>query len=503
MRTSWRDSYCWDGADGIVRMLSEGEDPNARDPDGSTSLFPPAREGDVDLLKTLIAAGADVDAHNNSGETPILLAANSGNQAVVRALLESGANALVRDDNGRSPLHVASGLGDHDLIDTLLGLVVEESRGEDDEGVEPKTIWMQNGQRVDLDTRDAGGCTPLHYAAEIEDDHAVVAVGQLIVAGADPNVQDNDGATPLHVAASGACPSAVCALLQHGASANVVDRHGMSPLHRLVCCSPEEDPELRAFAALIDGGADPNAPDHVGQTPLHHAVSADVEDAAFVNALIERGADPDTRNRRARTPLHYAAESGAFGPIVRALIDGGANLNAEDDGRGQTALHEVARRGDAEQAKLLVRGGADVSALDGDGRTPLHVAVDVGNSEVARVLVASGADPYYRSISRGWSPMDEANERVVSPEMVRALVGDPNKRDRNGRTPLHEAAAGTLLNWLKALIQAGADPNVRDKDGRTPLHEAQFNQQCVDVLIAAGADPDTRDKNGNTPEIEQ
>ena len=284
--TTWWDSWRSDGADSIRRLVDDGTDPNARDRDGSTSLFPPASEGDADLLETLIAAGGDVDAHNNSGETPILLAAKSGKPMAVRALLDSGAKASVRNDSGTTPLHVASGCGDPELIDALLG----ESRGGDVENVEQKPTWWLNGQRIDLDSREACGSTPLHYAAEIEDDDALVAVGKLIVAGADPDAQNNGGETPLHVAASGACPSAVCALLQHGASIGIFDGNGRSPLHRLVRCSPEEDPELRAFAALVDAGADPNAPDNQGQTPLHRAVCADWEDAAFVSALIERGA---------------------------------------------------------------------------------------------------------------------------------------------------------------------------------------------------------------------
>lgn len=484
MGTSWWGSWHSDGADGIRMLLSEVADPNARDGDGSTSLFPPASEGDVRLLKTLIAAGADVDAHNDSGETPMLLAARSGKDVAVRALLNSGARALVRDDNGTTPLHVAAGCGNLRLIEALLG----EATDGDPENLDQKPSLRLNGERLDLDTRDARGRTPLHYAAENESDSALGTVGQLITAGGDPNAQDNDGATPLHLAASRASPSAVCALVQLGAGPDVVDRQGMSPLHRLVQCSPQEDPELRAFAALINAGTDPNVSDSVGQTPLHHAARAEVEDAAFVAALIETGANPDAHDRGLRTPLHCAIESEACRPVVRALIDGGADPNAKDDGRGQTPLHEVARGAeDAELGRLLIGAGANVHVRDGDQLTPLHIAVQVGNPEVAQVLIAAGADPYHGG-SSGWSPFDEVDERVVSPEMVKVLVGDPNKRGQSGRTLLHEAAAGTQLNWLKALIGAGADPNVRDKNGRTPLDEVERSPQCVDALIAGGAD---------------
>jgi len=117
-----------------------------------------------------------------------------------------------------------------------------------------------------------------------------------------------------------------------------------------------------------------------------------------------------------------------------------------------------------------------------------------------RVLVQAGADPHGRSISMDWSPVDEALERGGDPNVVAALVGDPNGRNGDGRTPLHVAAADEQADWLDALIGAGGDPNIRDKDGKTPLHCAT-TQPCVDVLIAGGADPTIADKDGNTPAL--
>ena len=114
----------------------------------------------------------------------------------------------------------------------------------------------------------------------------------------------------------------------------------------------------------------------------------------------------------------------------------------------------------------------------------------------------AGGDPDAQDSSaagRDWSPIHEANERVVEPDMVVALVGDPNKQDGTGRTPLHDAAVNGELNWLNALIKAGADPNVRDQDGMVPLHHAESWPQCVAALLAAGADPSIRDKDGNRP----
>jgi hypothetical protein len=57
---------------------------------------------------------------------------------------------------------------------------------------------------------------------------------------------------------------------------------------------------------------------------------------------------------------------------------------------------------------------------------------------------------------------------------------------------------------LCTLIEAGADATAQDKDGRSPLHEAagSSSSQAMEVvraLIEAGADATAQDKDGCTP----
>ena len=47
------------------------------------------------------------------------------------------------------------------------------------------------------------------------------------------------------------------------------------------------------------------------------------------------------------------------------------NVNAKAD-RDVTPLHEAARMGNVEIARLLLKQGADVNAKDSDGKTPLN-----------------------------------------------------------------------------------------------------------------------------------
>ncbi|CAN0384847.1 unnamed protein product, partial [Ectocarpus sp. 12 AP-2014] len=139
------------------------------------------------------------------------------------------------------------------------------------------------------------------------------------------------------------------------------------------------------------------------------------------------------------TALHYAAKHSQQG-VIDALIEAGADLEAEGDLGVGTALHVAAESPDSEATLLaLLRHGAKVDPIRNGSETPLSVAVKARN--VYDMLIAL--------LGRG----AHVNKKGAS----------------DGNTPLHLAAEKSFRVKVDVLLQAGADETAVNHKGQTPF----------------------------------
>ncbi|NWS40888.1 CDN2B inhibitor, partial [Probosciger aterrimus] len=104
-------------------------------------------------------------------------------------------------------------------------------------------------------------------------------------------------------------------------------------------------------------------------------------------------------------------------------------------------LCSAAARGDLEEVRRLLDGGADPNATNSFGRTPLQVMM-LGSPRVAELLLQRGADP--------------------------------NRPDPStGCLPAHDAARAGFLETLAVLHRAGARLDLPDGSGHLPLDVAE------------------------------
>ena len=184
------------------------------------------------------------------------------------------------------------------------------------------------------------------------------------------------------------------------------------------------------------------------QFSLNEAVR--LNDMILVKALIDGGADINARDKLGETLLHVAVVRG-YGDISTFLIEKGADINAGDV-RGLTPVHAAAWRGFRDLVALPISNRADLNTRDIDDVTPLHTAALAGRKETVALLIEMGADV--------------------------------NAKNKNNLTPLHAAALSGDRETVALLIDKGADVNSRSKDGLTPLHIAsQKNHREVVELL--------------------
>jgi ankyrin repeat protein len=74
------------------------------------------------------------------------------------------------------------------------------------------------------------------------------------------------------------------------------------------------------------------------------------------------------------------------------------------------------------------------------------------------------------------------------------------RRDSDGLTPLHRAAANGLVQSMQRLLAAGADVRARDAQGRTPLIWAvsEGRSAALRLLLSRGGSAGDSDQDGKT-----
>ena len=110
-----------------------------------------------------------------------------------------------------------------------------------------------------------------------------------------------------------------------------------------------------------------------------------------ISRMIEEGRDINAPGENGQTLL-YTAVLQDDAPLVRWLLDKGADFDREDPATGMPPLLLAAARGNAVILELLIRYGAETSATNRAGNTPLHLAVLSGHLAAVEVLLKYSAN---------------------------------------------------------------------------------------------------------------
>jgi ankyrin repeat protein/mono/diheme cytochrome c family protein len=228
------------------------------------------------------------------------------------------------------------------------------------------------------------------------------------------------------------------------------------------------------LARLLDLGADPNRQNDVHASALLWVA----RDLAKTRLLVERGADVNVRSDDRRTPLMVAARRPGGAPIVKYLLDHGAQPNPNSNPAGESSpLMEALTGGDPKIVELLVARGADAKAV---GEWGLTIAVVTECRKGLDLLAAKITDTNTWSMALGMTAV-LGDARATRLMLDRGA--DPNALDPFGRTPLMYAVISDRdpVEVVRLLIERGAEVNATNRHtkagdaGLTVLDLARLN----------------------------
>jgi len=178
---------------------------------------------------------------------------------------------------------------------------------------------------------------------------------------------------------------------------------------------------------------------YAGDTALHIAAAG--HRTEIPKLLLAADADVNAVGKhRHSQPLHYAADGSLENPswdanrqvaTIRLLLDGGADLHAQDK-NGATPLHRSVRTRCAAAVKTLLDAGADATLRNKPGSTPFHLAV--------------------QNTGRGGSGAEKA--KAAQREIIQAFLErgiSPKLKDANGKAVLDWARS----EWIREMLTGG------------------------------------------------
>ncbi|XP_060029572.1 ankyrin repeat domain-containing protein 29 isoform X3 [Erinaceus europaeus] len=226
---------------------------------------------------------------------------------------------------------------------------------------------LLNSGRVDVDCRDSHGTTLLmvaSFAGHID------CVRELVLQGADINLQRESGTTALFFAAQQGHNDVVRFLFEFGAST-----------------------EFRTK----DGGTALLAASQYGHMQV-------------VDTLLKHGANIHDQLYDGTAPLWIASQMG-HSEVVRVMLLRGAERDATRND-GTTALLKAANKGYNDVIEELLKFSPTLGILK-NGTSALHVAVLSGNIRTVALLLEAGADPALRNKANELPAELTKNERIL------------------------------------------------------------------------------------------
>ncbi|XP_028286045.1 protein phosphatase 1 regulatory subunit 12A isoform X4 [Parambassis ranga] len=213
----------------VAALLRQGADINHANIDGLTALHQACIDENAEMVQFLVESGSDVNRGDNEGWTPLHAAASCGFIQIAKYLIEHGAHVGAVNSEGELPLDVAT----EDAMERLLKAEIKKQVIDVDKArKEEERIMLQDAMAV----LAGGGTLTPHPNTKATALHVAAAKGYievlkvLLQCRVDVDSRDIDGWTPLHAAAHWGQEEVCTLLTDNMCDMGAVNNVGQTPL---------------------------------------------------------------------------------------------------------------------------------------------------------------------------------------------------------------------------------------------------------------------------------
>lgn len=493
----------------VAKLLLSHEDINVdlENYEQMTALHYAAWKGHGDMTRLLTeAGGADVNKHDACDAefyvrnfSPLMgnVAACDPSLSVTEALLAvDGIELEYRDDLGRTAFSMAARrFARHDPWNCSDVPASISKLWENIDELVRIMDRLEATKRIDINSRDEDGWTPLHHAVCSAN---LAAVERLLSYDGIDHGARGGGALPplLTLAKCHTGPAKVVERLRTPRAMTETQYRQHTRLIAIICMTLEV-PAAQILDMIRASNFETAKFKEIDEFSLHRVAAANTYAwYTIVQMLVEAaGTEFDRRSSGLdaydRSALAFVCEmypSRKLEMVAKELVGLGADVNAHS-GNGNTPLVSL--------TKWAIPATAHPDVV----RSRREVDVDGHAKAIAEVLVQAGAETTHR---------DEHGQSLLSRALARGYVGlvetllaagvDPESRDDFGQTALGCIGENTKLSAVQLLLEHGANVHSRSHDGKTPLMCAASNEGLSDIcklLMEAGARLDDRDDHGH------
>lgn len=367
-----------------------------------------------------------------------------------------------------------------------------------------------------INKRDESGNTELHRVIRRYADYSESYIQELISAGANIYICNNNGDRPIDLALYRKDVKLIRLLLSDDMS--VVDTNNESLIHRCVRIQSVELLELFLPRCNLD------IQNSYRQTALHIAV--EYKNVEIGRLLISHGANQTVLDEADNTPLTKAIYEGNI--LMVSLF----NLSGNED----SVMHAAILSNNVCMVEYILSRGIDVSRPYKNGTNPLCDAINHNSYDIVKVILDNGANvnmqdaegstPLHCVLRREYNDIldlllshKDIDLRLVVSEIkmscvhlaarhntTRALESlckfniDINARNARGETPLFWAISLNLASNVKILLDHGADLYICDNDNVSGLEWIMYtcNLEIINIILDRGVDINSQTNTGET-----